>query len=192
MHYTYCHISEKTNQIFYYGKGSRERAYTKNCRNNKWHEIAKDGYRIEILAKWQTHEEALEHEKFLIWCARDMNLPIVNMTGGGQGMLGFKPWLGKKHKPESLLKMSAAQKGKKRRKSIKFSIANAKKNNPNWKGSWVTPDGVFETCRDAAAHYGVDARTIRARCKGYSEQLVGGKKIYPPKDGWSFEPASFK
>jgi hypothetical protein len=188
MHYTYCHVSEKTNQIFYYGKGSGGRAYTKNCRNKKWHEIAKDGYKVEILAQWASHEEALDHEKFLIWCARDMALPLVNISGGGQGVLGGKHWLGKKHKPESLLKMSIAQKGQKRRKSVKFSQANAAANNPNWKGLWITPNGVFQTCRQVAEHYKIDTRTVRARCKGYKEVLVNSVKFYPPKTGWSFEP----
>lgn len=188
MHYTYCHISEKTGDVFYYGKGSRERAYTKNCRNKKWHEVAKDGYKVEILAIWPSHQEALEHEKFLIWCARDMDVALVNMTGGGQGMLGSKHWLGKKHKPESLQKMSIAQTGLKRRKSTKFSDANAKTNNPNWQGFWITPDGVFSTCREVAQHYKIDTRTVRARCKGYKETLVDSVKFYPPKSGWSFRP----
>lgn len=187
-HYTYCHISDKSNQIFYYGKGARERAYCKQHRNPSWHEIAKDGYKVEILAYWATHEEALEHEKFLIWCARDMGIPLVNMTAGGQGMLGSKHWLGKKHSEESKRKMSLAQKGSKRRPSIKFSQANAKTENPNWKGYWITPDRKFDTCREAANHYGVDSKTIVARCKGYKEQLVNSVKHYPPKDGWSFEP----
>jgi hypothetical protein len=187
MHYTYCHISESTNQIFYYGKGARERAYTKNCRNKKWHEVAKNGYRIEILAYWPTHEEALEHEKLLILCGKDLNQPLVNMTSGGQGVSGSKHWLGKKHKPESLVKMSLAQTGIKRRKSIKFSIANAGTENPNWKGVWVTPDGIFDTCRKAAKHHKIDTRTVRARCKGYTEKLVNFVKTYPPKEGWSFK-----
>lgn len=188
MHYTYCHISEKTNQIFYYGKGTRERAYTKNCRNPDWHKVAENGYKVEILAYWPTHEEALDHEKFLIWCAKDMGISLVNMTAGGQGMLGFKPWLGKKHKPESLLKMSLAQKGQKRRPSIKFSLANSKTNNPAWGGYWITPEGRFETAKDAAKHYGIDDKTVVSRCKGYTYKLVGGLKQYPPKDGWFFEP----
>ena len=187
MHYTYCHIAESTNQIFYYGKGSRERAYTKNCRNKKWHEVAKDGYRIEILAHWPTHAEALEHEKLLILCGKDLNQPLVNMTSGGQGNAGSKHWLGKKHKLESLKKMSKAQTGMVRRKSINFSLANAGTSNPNWQGVWITPDGEFNTCREASQHYKIDTRTIRARCKGYAEKLVNCVKTYPPKEGWSFK-----
>ena len=188
MHYTYCHISEISNQIFYYGKGSDDRAYCKQNRNKKWHEMSKDGYKVEILAHWPTHQEALDHEKFLIWCARDMGIQLANISGGGQGVLGGKHWIGKKHSIESRKKMSQAQRGLKRRPSIKFSLCNAGKNNPKWQGKWITPEGVFDTCREAAKHFGVDTRTIRARCKGYTEQLVNGKKTYPPKDGWSFEP----
>ena len=188
MFYTYCHVSTQTNQIFYYGKGSEERAYCKQNRNKRWHEMANKGYEIVMLAPWKTNQEALDHERFLIWCARNIGLDIVNITGGGQGVLGAKHWVGRKHKPESIAKMKLVQKGSKRRKSAKFSVSKKSFKNPFWKGYWVTPDGKFATLKEAAEHYKVNGKTISDRCKGYTEKLVNSIKKYPPKDGWSFEP----
>lgn len=187
MYCTYAHF-DQSNRIFYYGKGSEKRAYAKQNRNAKWHEIAKNGYKVEILANWPSNEEALEHEKFLIHCAREMGWNLANITAGGQGVLGNQNWLGRKHSNETKAKIAQANKGLKRRPSIKFSIANAKKANPRWKGYWITPEGKFETALEASQHYGINEKTLHARCKGYKEKLVGGIKFYPPKDGWSFEP----
>ena len=187
MHCTYAHYNAQ-NQIFYIGKGSEKRAFVKQNRNPKWHELAKDGYRVEVLAYWPTNEEALEHEKFLIACGRDLNWNLANITAGGQGVLGNKNWLGKKHSSETKAKISASNKGLKRRSSIKFSIANAKTSNPAWGGYWITPEGRFETALEAAQHHKIHERTLRSRCKGYEYKLVGGVKFYPPRNGWSFEP----
>ena len=188
MQYTYMHISSVDKSVFYVGKGTNNRAYVKNNHNQQWHDIAKNGYEVEILAKWDTGNEACEHEKFLIQCAKDLKWPIVNLTSGGQGVSGSKHWCGKKHSEETRRKMSATKLGMKYRASVKTQLANSKTNNPSWKGFWITPDGSFDTCRDAAKHYNVDAKTIYARCKGYKEQLVSSVKHYPPKTGWSFQP----
>lgn len=187
MPYTYCHISNLTNEAFYYGKGTRERAFIKTSRSKAWHEVASNGYQIVVLADWPTDEEALAHEKFLIWCARDMGINLVNVKNGGERHGHSRHWLGRKHKPESIERMSTQRIGIKLRVTKKMIEANTGTNNPNWRGTWITPDGIFDTCRQVALHYGIDTRTVRARCKGYEEQLVNGTKFYPPKDGWSFK-----
>lgn len=187
MHCTYAHFNQ-SNQIFYYGKGSEKRASTKQNRNPKWHDMAKDGYKVEMLACWPTNKEALEHEKFLIRCAREMGWDLANITAGGQGVLGGKHWVGRKHSAETKAKISASNKGLKRRPSVKFSIANAKTSNPQWKGYWITPEGRFDTALEASLKHNVNEKTIVNRCKGFREKLVGGVKFYPPRNGWSFEP----
>ena len=185
-HYTYVHISKESKKIFYVGKGSRSRAYSSSHRNEDWKKIAASGYLVEIMCYWNEHKEALEHEKLLISCGKQLNWPLVNKTAGGQGVLGLKAFLGKKHSEESKKRMSIARTGMKYRPSKKFSEANAGIKNPNWKGTWITPEGQFKTCREVANHYKIDTRTVRARCKGYKEQLVNQIKHYPPLDGWSF------
>lgn len=185
-HYTYAHISN--NEVFYIGKGQKSRAYLSSCRSVEWKKIAKNGHTVEILCRWETHKEALDHEKFLISCAKDLKWPLVNKTSGGQGMLGFKAFLGKKHTQATKDKIIQIKTGMKYRKSIKSHLANEGVHNPNWIGRWITPDGIFNTCREVAKHYKIDPRTVRARCRGYKEQLVNSIKMYPPRDGWSFEP----
>ena len=188
MHYTYLHRSVKTNQVFYIGKGFGNRAYVKGNHNLDWHHIVdNENYQIEILGKWETNEEALEHEKFLILCAKDLNWPLVNKTIGGQGVVGGKHWLGKKHSLETKEKIKLGNLGQKRRNVEKMKIANKSINNPNWQGTWITPDGIFNTCREVADYYKIDTRTVRARCKGYKEKLVNSVKTYPPKIGWGFK-----
>ena len=188
MHYTYLHRSVKTNQIFYIGKGIGKRAYVKNNHNSDWHHIVdNEKYQIEILSAWKTHEEALEHEKFLIACAKDLNWPLVNKSIGGQGVIGGKHWIGKKHSIETKEKIRLGNLGQKRRNVDKMKAANQSVNNPNWQGTWITPNGIFNTCREVAKYYEIDTRTVRARCKGYKEQLVNSTKNYPPKDGWGFK-----
>ena len=188
-YYTYCHMTADTKQVFYYGKGKGRRAFILQNRNQAWHDVVdQHGFDAFILAKWETEKEALLHEKFLIWCARDMGISLVNICSGGGGASGSRHWLGKKHKESSKEKIRLGNLGAKRRDVSKMKICNAKIRNPSWKGYWITPDGKFDTCAEAAKHHSVDTRTIRARCQGYKEQLVNCVKQYPPREGWSFEP----
>jgi len=138
MFYTYAHY-KPDNTVFYIGKGKGMRAYSKNSRNQKWKEIvAKEGnFRAEILAEWKTEEEALEHEKVLISCFRDMKHEIVNLSSGGVSNSGFKM------SDESKEKMKIAHTGqnnhfyeKNHSEETKLKISKAKKNNPTkvWLG----------------------------------------------------------
>ena len=65
--YTYCHIRLDTGKIFYIGKGSGKRLYSKTHRNLWWKNITnKTKYVAEILSYWASEEDAFIHEKFLI------------------------------------------------------------------------------------------------------------------------------
>jgi hypothetical protein len=91
MFYTYAHY-RPDNSVFYIGKGRGRRAWAKDNRNPHWRNVvAKHGEpKVEVLAQWATEEEAFEHEKFLIWCFRDMGQSMANITGGGDGVSGYK------------------------------------------------------------------------------------------------------
>lgn len=90
MFYTYAHY-KPDNSVFYIGKGQRRRAWSKKNRNPYWcNVVAKNGEpKVEVLAHWATEEEAFEHEKFLIWCFRDMGCSMANITNGGEGSSGL-------------------------------------------------------------------------------------------------------
>jgi len=87
-YYTYLHRRVDTNEIFYVGKGSGRRAWSKGGRNKYWNAVVKgiDGFNVEIVARWETERQSLDHEVFLIWCFRQMGIKIVNQTDGGEGI----------------------------------------------------------------------------------------------------------
>lgn len=108
MFYTYAHY-KPDNSVFYIGKGQGRRAWAKDNRNPHWrHIVAKHGeHKVEVLSQWPTEQEAFEHEKFLIWCFRDMGHSLANIANGGEGCSGLV------HKDAVKQKISETHKGKK-------------------------------------------------------------------------------
>lgn len=105
-HFTYAHFKKSNDNIFYIGKGTKRRMRSVHSRSNYWKStVAKHGFIVEPLAKWRTEHEAFEHEKFLIWCFRDMGINLVNITDGGDGVSGLR------HSLEAKQKMSIARSG---------------------------------------------------------------------------------
>jgi len=120
MYYTYLHRRASDGQPFYIGKGFGRRAWSVQNRNQHWRRTtAKHGLKVDVLAQWETEAEAFEHEKFLIWCFRDMGCNLVNMTDGGEGQSGWIP------SQETRQRISAANKG--RRNSPEAAAAQAEK-----------------------------------------------------------------
>lgn len=109
MAYVYRHIRLDKNEPFYIGVGSDSnysRAFTKRSRNQHWTNITE--YDVEILIDGVSFEYACKKEiEFISLYGRidKKNGPLVNLTDGGQGTLGWKHetpyWLGKKL-PESM------------------------------------------------------------------------------------------
>ena len=144
MHYTYLHLTKDTNKIFYIGKGSGNRAFSENRRNKYWKNIvAKHGFTSEILANWNTEKEALNHEKVLIACFKDMGYQLANLTDGGEGISGFKhsertkkivsqTHSGKKISSDHIEKIKISSTGRKHTKETKEYLKkiNTGENNP--------------------------------------------------------------
>jgi hypothetical protein len=66
--YVYAHINDKTNELFYIGKGSKKRAWDHN-RLPYWVEYvdAIDGkYTVKVLRDGLTEAEALDYEQFML------------------------------------------------------------------------------------------------------------------------------
>jgi len=90
MYYTYCHQTADTGKIFYIGKGIDRRYKRSVSRNPYWHNIVnKYGFNAKILAYWDTEKEALDHEKLLISCFKDMGYKLANLTNGGESGSGY-------------------------------------------------------------------------------------------------------
>jgi len=131
-HYTYAH-TKPDGTIFYIGKGVGKRAWQTTNRNDYWKKIvAKYGSRkVEILANWDTHEEAISHEILLISCFRDMGYKLANLTDGGDGNFGYLA------SEETKAKMSAAHVGFVMPDEAKQKIRDSKwgVKNPGFKGA---------------------------------------------------------
>lgn len=142
----YQHRRLDTNEIFYIGIGNdKNRAYSKYDRSSIWFNyVNKYGYKIEIIESNITWEKALELEKYYIKKIGRLKKnegPLVNLTDGGDGILGYnhtdetkeflrklktgaklspehieiiiKSNTGRKHTEEELKKMSQSQIGEK-------------------------------------------------------------------------------
>lgn len=123
MFYTYAHYRKDTGAVFYIGKGSKERAHSRSGRNAWWRRIeSKAGRTVKLLAAWSTEADALEHEKFLMACFRDIGADLCNLSEGGGGSPGYRHTTAarvrigvassaRRRSAETRQKMSAAMKG---------------------------------------------------------------------------------
>lgn len=117
MFYTYSHATPE-GRIFYIGKGQGKRAYNLKKRNEHWHRIVEKygSPTIEVLANWDTEEEAFSHEVLLIKCFKGMGYSLANHTNGGEGQSGMTPW----------------NKGIPWKKEIKFKMSKGRIGFPAW------------------------------------------------------------
>lgn len=129
--YTYAHY-KPTGGIFYIGKGQEDRANDLTQRNIYWQRIVEKHGKphVEILAYWDTEQEALDHEKLLIACFKDLKHVLANLTDGGEGVSGLV------HSDFTKQKMRNSHLGKQFSEKHKQNIGIAKtgKNNPSFKG----------------------------------------------------------
>lgn len=109
MFYTYAHYTPE-GRLFYIGKGkSPRRAYNFFNRSAHWQNVVRKhgNPKVQVLANWNTEEEAFSHEVLLISCFRDMGYKLCNITSGGEGASGRE--ISDEHKA----RISAKLKGRK-------------------------------------------------------------------------------
>lgn len=89
--YVYVHMRKTNGEIFYVGKGVRDR-WRKLDRNYRWENIAsKHGVICDIVANSLTNEEACILEKKLISLYGRLDCQtgtLANLTDGGEGVVG--------------------------------------------------------------------------------------------------------
>lgn len=93
--YVYFHLKEDTGEIFYVGKGKNKRAFSGHGRNDYWLKVVnKHGLKVVIVKESLTNEDACELEKQYIkeFGRSDNGGILVNMTDGGDGVVGSVPW----------------------------------------------------------------------------------------------------
>ena len=113
---TYAHYTPQ-GRLFYIGKGSEKRAHSKAGRNNYWQKVvAKYGNPdVQVLANWNTNEEACSHEILLISCFKELGHKLCNITDGGEGACGLK------HSEKFKQRISVLHKGNKWRQGLPTS-----------------------------------------------------------------------
>jgi len=163
-------------------------------RNNYWHNIVNKagGFKSEILCCFDSEQDALAHEEFLISVFRDLGQKLANICSGGKSNSGPR------HTEESKKRLSIAHKGKKpsdlalknlrealigvpKSKKHKENLSKAKKGTQSpkaWIPVFCTTNGIrYESITFAAKELCLDMSHIVKCCK---------KKIASTK-GYSFE-----
>ena len=180
---TYAHHRQDTGQVFYIGKGSLRRAHEQRGHNKYWNAVvAKHGYKVTVLAKWQTDKEAFDHEKFLIACFKDLGHPLTNATDGGEGLSGWTwsdsqrakliaalkgrqgTFKGRKHTPETLALISQRLTGKPGpRLGVKLSESTRQAMSARAKAQWASEEARAKQ---------------RALAKPQMRTVIAGGKIF--------------
>ena len=185
-YYVYKHLKKGTDEVFYIGKGSGNRAYYKTQRNKLWNNIVnKYGYDIEIVEDNLSEETAFNLEIKLIkkYGRRDFKLgTLCNMSNGGEGDSGkiisietkkkmsewqkgvpkseiFKNKLrGKKHSEETKKKISNSNKGIKK---------GYQKHSTNSKYVLNLETGIYyDSCKQAADYNNINYNNLKAYLNG--------------------------
>lgn len=142
MVYIYALCDPKTNSIRYIGKSIRPKErYTNHLNDNsKTHKVnwinslKSKGLKptMIILQTLAENEDWQQAERDWIKRAKENGWNLVNSTDGGDGVLNvsgegkermLKAWKGRKHKPETLEKLSASSKGRVKSEKSKLILS---------------------------------------------------------------------
>lgn len=146
------HVRADDGRVFYVGKGVGSRAWREGGRTEWWSRVKNaHGLKVELCAFWPSEKDAYEHEKLLIECFREANMPLVNSTSGGDGGWEATPELrarlsasakGRQHTAETKARMSASRTGRKRDpEAIAKMVATRRA-----RGSWaISPERARRT-----------------------------------------------
>lgn len=190
--YVYRHVRLDTYVPFYVGEGkmSRNRAFHRGGRNNYWHNIVnKAGYRVDIIAKNLTKEEALNLELWFKTLYTKLGFKLANYRVGRED----KNYT---YTPEAVERRAKQLRG---RNLSKEHIANIptkfKPGHVPWNKGKPRPemygtkygqkygtvycfelDKLFNTPKEASEQLGISYCNILRVCKG--ERISAGKLTF--------------
>lgn len=131
--YTYIHRRKSDGEVFYVGKGTRDRAWDKYSRNIHWKRVfEKHGVIIEIVEIFSNESDAFASEIELIKLYSSSFL--TNMTDGGEGVSGLEV------SDETRKKLSAARVGNSNAKGKKWSQSSRDRASQSQKNKVFTED----------------------------------------------------
>jgi hypothetical protein len=167
MFYVYEHIRPDTGTVFYVGKGSKKRAYTKFRNNPYWNNVVNKvkSFQVRFVAINLDEELALLVEKERIDQLRKLGYTLTNLTDGGGGASGLK------HTDKA--KKGMSDNCCMKRPEVVAKISGAK----SILAKTVEYEGkTYHTINDLAEHLGISGNTLRGRIfRGKSEKY--GYKI---------------
>lgn len=190
-YYVYAHIRLDTNTVFYVGKGKRRRAYMSGSyRSLRWNNIVNAvGYRVEFIKTGLSEDEAFSLEREYIKYFKNLNQCQCNYSDGGQGNSGYKFTKSQREK------LSKIQKSKRQtiinghKKQAEKLTGRTKENHPGIKiisqknsgtGNGraifdiITPDGIFDTIKQASLFYKISTSSIH---KKINQKVPGWRKV---------------
>lgn len=170
-YYVYAHYTLDTNKLFYIGKGKKDRASSKNKRNQYWFKIVnKHGYRIEFLNRNLTEIDAYNLEIKYI----EQFQPRCNFTKGGTGGDTFTK-LPKKQQEIILNKKRKSMKGK--HKGIPKSPSHREKLKCDWRSKPIicrNNNMIYRSIEDCRRQLNLGNLSISQqikkgyKCRGYT------------------------
>jgi group I intron endonuclease len=144
-YYVYQHCKSDANNIFYVGKGTRNRCKQTHGRNQYWHRVVnKHGFVPQILIDGIDEEFAFLIESEVIDLYRKRGIELVNATNGGEGASGYKHTEEHKAKLKGNNRGSASWgigfKGKHHTEETKAKWSESRKGNTNKLGKKLTSE----------------------------------------------------
>jgi hypothetical protein len=168
MFYVYEHIRPDTNQVFYVGKGSKNRAYNKFRNNPFWKNVVNKvgDFEVKFVATNLDEELALLVEQERIDQLKKLSYKLTNLTNGGGGAAGLK------HTEKAKKGMSDNCCMKKPEVVAKISGSNS------LLAKTVEFEGViYKTMIDLAKHIGITPNALRGRifrsANKYGYKVIG-------------------
>jgi hypothetical protein len=167
VYYVYAHISNLTQEVFYIGKGSGNRAWQTGNRSRFWKNYAKKhGRTVELLHKEiEDEEEAFRLEIEAISSHRKIGQCKVNVSDGGDGVRVPVRWWG--------AKISLGLMGRKAKRGEESHSFKSFCSKEQLEKDYSTLDSV-----SIAEKYGVTAATVCHRLKlfGITKRLSGRRR----------------
>lgn len=121
--YVYAHFCADDGRLFYVGKGSGRRAWSRSSRNRHWKSVvAKHGRRVRLLRSGLSEAEAFRIEALLIAARKER---LATYTAGGRGIAGYR------HTERAKAAMSEKRTGRKMSEAARAAMSATIRSRPD-------------------------------------------------------------